>query len=135
MALEREELDEQAAKRPGAASTDRKILTGLAQAAIKAESVTGDPAWDTYLSYIQRAIDVAKQQRAQHVAALASPNMVGDDKIAIARNAIFQMDERIRCLEWTINMPAEIKKVGSVAKEKLAELDLKEAEGETQDAA
>lgn len=134
MPLEREELDELAAKRPSAAN-DRKVLAGLAQAALKADAVTSDASWDTYLSYIQRAIDVAKQERTANVARLASPQMVGEDKIAITRHAIFQMDERIRCLEWVITMPAEIKKVGFVAKEKLALLDAQDAEGEVPDAA
>lgn len=134
MPLEREELDELAKKRPSAA-TDRKVLSGLAQAALKADAVTSDASWDTYLSYIQRAIDVAKQERTARMAQLSSPQMVGEDKIAVTRHAIFQMDERIRCLEWVITMPAEIKKVGSVAKEKLALLDAQDADGEVPDAA
>lgn len=133
MALEREELEVPEAKRQ-ASAVDRTVLASLAQAALKAEAVTGDPAWDTYASYIQRAINVAKEQRTAQILALASPQMVGDDKIAVARNAIFLMDERIRCLEWVVTMPAEIKKVGFVAKEKLASLDVAEAKVENVDA-
>jgi hypothetical protein len=81
-------------------------FAGLAQAALKADAVTGDPSWDTYCSYIQRAIDVAKQQRAAQMAILTSPAMVNDEKITAARHSIFQMDERIRSLEWVVNMPA-----------------------------
>lgn len=131
MALEREEL---AALKPPAAQ-DRKMLTGLAQAALKAEAVTSDPSWDTYLSYIQQAINVAKAQRAQLAEMLASPKLVNPDKIAEVRNEILIRDERIRSLEWTLTMPTEIKRVGSIAKDKLAEMDIEEAEGETQDAA
>jgi hypothetical protein len=134
MALEREEHEELLAKRPQAGN-DRTVLAGLAQAALKADAVTGDASWDTYCSYIQRAIDVAKQQRAAQMAILTSPAMVNDEKITAARHSIFQMDERIRSLEWVVNMPAEIKRVGSVAKEKLAAMDVQDAEAEVPDAA
>lgn len=134
MGLEREDFDELAAKRPSAGS-DRKVLSGLAQAALKAEAVTSDQAWDTYLSYVQQAINVAKQQRAQYADALSSPKLVNPDQIAIVKNELLIRDTRINALEWTITMPAEIKRVGSVAKEKLAALDVQEANEETLDAA
>lgn len=126
--LEREELDKLVSAR-AAAKTDCSTLAGLAQAALKADAVTGDPSWDTYCSYIQRAIDVAKQQRGAAVVAITSPQLVDESKVTAHRNSIFQMDERIRCLEWVVTMPAEIKRVGSIAKEKLAAMDIA-SEGE-----
>jgi hypothetical protein len=131
MALEREEL----AKKPADRGADRTQLAGLAQAALKADAVTGDAAWDTYCSYIQRAIEVAKQQRGETLALLGSTSLVGDLNVAQARNLVFQLDERIRSLEWAITMPAEIKKVGSIAKERLKAMDIEDGESESATAA
>lgn len=120
--------------KPAVRPDARAQLQGMAQAALKAEAVTGDPSWDTFLSYIQRAIDVAEGQKRSLLGSLASVQMVEDAKIAQTRNMIFQLDERIRSLRWVITMPAEIKKVGSVAKEKLAQMEVVD-EGESEDAA
>lgn len=123
--FEREEI----IRPPRDVKADRQQLRGLAQAALKAEHVTSDPAWDTFTSYIARALEVAHQQREAQLAALASPNLVNPDKIVAARNSVFLLDERIRSLQWVISMPAEIKKVGSVAKEKLAAMEVAEGDG------
>lgn len=126
--LERKEFSETFEMRRNTA-VERSQLRGLAQAALKAEHVTSDPAWDTFTSYIARALEVARQQREAQLLALASPNLVNPDKIVAARNSVFLLDERIRSLQWVISMPAEIKKVGSVAKEKLAVMDMADGGG------
>lgn len=134
MALEQHELQALADKK-STAGNDRTILAGLAQAALKAEAVTGDPAWDTYVSYIQRALNVARERRQAAMEQVSSPRLVNPDQIAAIRNQILLCDERIRVLEIVVNMPAEIKRVGSVAKEKLKLLDVEEASAEVPDAA
>lgn len=131
MALEREELQ---ANKPDKAA-ERQMLTGLAQAALKAEAITGDPSWDYLTSIIQQALNVAGDQRKQYADLLSSPKLVNPDQISQIRNELLIRDERIRCLGWVITAPAEIKRVGSVAKEKLAALDVKDAEAEVPDAA
>lgn len=134
MGLEREEFDELAAKRP-TAGTDRKVLAGLAQAALKMEAVTSDASWDTYLSYIQRAIEVAQGQKKAAIDRVSSPQLVNPDHIAAVRNEILLCGERIRVLEIVVNMPAEIKRVGGDAKKMLAALEAQDADGEVPDAA
>lgn len=129
--LEKEELEKPKSDR----FEQRQGFKGLTQAALKMDAVTSDPSWDTYCSYIQHAINVARLQRGQYVDMLSSPKLVNADKVALIRNEILACDERIRCLDWVITMPAEIKKVGSVAKEKLALMDSEVPAEENQNAA
>lgn len=126
--LERHELSQDAPR----SADDVKTLRTLAQAAVKAEHVTGDTAWNTFVSYLTRALEVAEQQKLEALARLASPVMVNEQQVAQTRNLIFRLDERITVLNWVIGMPEEIKRVGSVAREKLLRMETDREEGNIQ---
>lgn len=107
----------------------RDQLIYIEQAGIAASLVTGDPAWDVFLSYIQRAIEDAQHSREGWMVSLVDPRTVDPEKVARARMAVMTIDERIKALQWVIEMPVGIKKVGAVAKEYLDKMDLEDAEG------
>lgn len=109
---------------------DRVQLRTLAQAALKADQVTGDPAWDTMTSYIARALEVAERAHVDALKSLGNPALVNGEKIAQTRNTVFMLEERIRTLQWVVTMPSEIKRVGSVAKEKLTLMETADEERE-----
>lgn len=101
---------------------DRQTLTMIHQAALKAEQVTGDPAWDQYLSYLQSAIEKRTQIRTRLMTDLANPSLVNAEQINQRRIMVFQIDATIDILNVVISLPSDIKKLGSIAAEKLKTL-------------
>lgn len=130
MPFEREDLKDLPENQRGAQSPDTSRLRAIQQQAIRAEHLTGDPAWDQYLSYVQAQIDQAKKNRDGFMARLSSPNLVNADQVSLARVSIIRLDQMVAALEWAIALPSQIKKLGEVAKEQLDALELIEAEAE-----
>lgn len=123
MSFDRSEFAEaQAEKAEKRAPDVKRALEGYKQAAIKADLLTADPAWDHFLSLIQPQIDQAMQQRDGVWESLRSPKISDPLEVAALRNLAFCLDERISALTWVMSIPANIKKIGGVAEKKLSEL-------------
>lgn len=120
MSFDRQDFEHAAAeaKKP----EDRRTLRQMYLAALSAEQVTGDPAWDQYVGYLEKQITAARETRAASIAKLSDPQLVSPEKIALLRNGIIQLDEQIRVLSWAASLPAAIKGVGEKAKERLDKL-------------
>lgn len=101
---------------------ERIQLQAIRQAALNADAVTGDPAWDVFLTYLQKAIDDNTMARDALLRDLANPTLVNPDLIAGKRIALIQRNERLIVLSHVIAMPAQIKKLGAVADERLKAL-------------
>lgn len=119
MSFDKEDYEKTRSKAP---KDDRQTLTMLHQRALKAELLTGDSAWDTYLSFIQDAIAKNTEQRDAFVAQLANPYLVNADKIAQVRINVIRLNERVEMLNTVIALPSEIKRIGALAAEKLKAL-------------
>ena len=102
--------------------TQRTDLIQLRQAAVAAEQMMGTPEWDLFLSYIQAGVVEAAKSRDAYMRDIASPLLVDPNAVAQKRIAIIRLNDRIETLQRVIAMPAEIRKHGHVADERLKEL-------------
>lgn len=93
-----------------------------AQAAVKAEHLTGDEVWDWFLTFIQAALDATTQEIAGWRSTLDSPNLVNADDIQRIRIAIFRAEERISAWNAVIELPKDLKDKGEEAKKLLERL-------------
>ncbi len=63
MTLDREDHEAMIARnRANGAAAQRPVLEAMAQAEVKATLLTGAPHWDTFLSYIQAAVEHAEEE-------------------------------------------------------------------------
>jgi len=106
----------------------RAQLMGMERAAVAASLLTGDAAWDQYLSYLQNALNMAVTARNATMAQLCDPRLVNTDEISARRIFVIRLDEQIRSLQWAMALPLEIKRIGSVAAERLKAIELTEDE-------
>lgn len=130
MAFDRQDIEEfgKTQRKPGADEASR--LRMIQQSAVRSDQMTGDPAWDTYLSYVQAQIDGLKKSRDDFRVRLASPQMVNQDQISLVRISLIRADDRIAALEWAIQLPSLIKKMGVIAQEQLDEISRLEVQQE-----
>lgn len=98
----------------------RPMLQAIHQAAAKAEFLTGHEGWDTYLGYLENAMEGARRNRDGHARNLANPLLADPNMIARERTQLLLCDERIKALLWASQLPADIVRLGAAAKEKLA---------------
>lgn len=118
--FERDEFEKQ--QKESAPKQDRRNLLMIQQAAVHADHMTADPAWDQYLSYLQDAIIKNTQQRDAFMTDLMNPLIVNPDEISKRRIAVIRLNERIDILTFVIAMPNQIKRLGALAVEKLKAL-------------
>ena len=94
----------------------RVHLQALVQAEIKAVHVTGDPSWDTFLSYIQAAIEKHGAEIEQLKTMLESPHMVAPDDIMRLKIAIISCRAQLSAWNAVIALPKDIKEHGAKAR-------------------
>ena len=107
----------------GQAADSRVLLETLSQAQIKAEHVTGDPNWDTFLSYIQAAVESHEEELEQLKTMLESPVMVAPDDIMRLKIAIISCRARLAAWDAVISLPKDIKEHGEKARAILDRID------------
>lgn len=95
---------------------NRVHLQALVQAEIKSEHVTGDPHWDTFLSYIQAAIEKHEGEIEQLKTMLESPHMVAPDDIMRLKIAIISCRAQLSAWNAVIGLPKDIKEHGEKAR-------------------
>ena len=129
MIVDRDQVTELRRKQQNGKDADsRLLLQTLSQAQIKAEHVTGDPNWDTFLSYIQAAVDNHEAEIEELKSVLESPHMVAPDDIMRLKIAIISCRSRLSAWDAVIALPRDIKEHGEKARTILDRLD-DEAEG------
>ncbi len=97
-------------------------LRMVRQAAVNAEKLTADPAWDQFLSYLQ-AIHSDTEKLAQTcLNTLSDPNVVNPDQLIAAKIAKIRCDDRLAMLELVMKLPKEIKEKGHLADNHLLNL-------------
>ncbi len=94
----------------------RVHLQALVQAEIKAVHVTGDPSWDTFLSYIQAAIEKHENEVDGLRNMLDSPVMVNPDEIMRLKIAIISCRAQLSAWNAVIGLPKDIKEHGEKAR-------------------
>ena len=110
----------------GEAADSRVLLQSLSQAQIKAEHVTGDPNWDTFLSYIQAAVESHEAELEELKTMLESPHMVAPDDIMRLKIAIISCRARLSAWGAVIALPRDIREHGEKARALLDRIDEEE---------
>ena len=104
-----------------------RTLQAIQQAAVKAEILTGDENWDTFLSYLQATTKNAAEARDRYMNEIASPLLVDGNEMRLKQIAIIRLNERIATLQAVMNIPKELKEGGKEASKNLEKLsDLEE---------
>lgn len=94
----------------------------LSQAQVKAEHVTGHDAWDTYLSYIQSAVEKAQGYMAHLDALLTDPMVVDHSQIMRLKVEREACRARIEAWEAATSLPRQIIEQGEKARNVLIEI-------------
>ncbi len=86
---------------------EREIYLGLMkQAAVDASCLTGREEWDKYLRMLQAELDQANQELASAQSQLTAP--LSSEALRLLYVKINVMAERIKILEWCMNLPKQI---------------------------
>lgn len=88
----------------------------LVQAAVKAELLTGDPHWDTFLTYLQGAIETAQEHLTVWQQRLADPDVVDDVEMRRIKIELIRCRERILAWEAVKSLPRDLMTLGEEAK-------------------
>lgn len=96
----------------------------LHQAAVRAELLTGDPQWDTYMSFLQDTVNKTQAIRSRYEEILSDPNVVDDGEMRRAKIGVIECTSAINALEAAISLPKMLKDTGEIAKDMIAELGL-----------
>lgn len=101
---------------------DRPRLELVAQAAVKANLLTGSPHWDTFLTYIQSAVDATERQLKGFEAKLSDPAIVNPDDMMRAKIWASECRGRRDALLAVLSLPADLMKAGEAARTVLERL-------------
>lgn len=101
----------------------RSNMETALQQAVKADLLTGDEHWDTFLSYIQSAIDQAEEMVISYRSSLESPAMVDPNEVMTTRIALIAANNRIAAWNAVMELPKSLKEQGEMAEDWLSKLD------------
>lgn len=123
-------LDEFRSARPGqeaerASRTEKtaQALEAISREAVRMQALTGDPAWDHFLTYLEAAYKAAIKHRDFEFAKLRDPMLVNDEEIARCRAKITILESRISTLDEIIGLPKFIKEHGELARVQIADME------------
>jgi len=95
----------------------------LKQGVVVAELLPGVPAWDTFLSYIQGAIDTTREQHIALQGMLASPSILDTDRLLQIKVSALRCAERIAAWEAVLGLPKELIESGTKAADLLTRME------------
>ena len=94
----------------------RPQLEYLKQAQVKMELLTGDPHWDTFLSYLQNALEGLRLVEERFEKELIAPDLVDHGDIMKVKHGLVQVSAQINLLEGILALPKDIIESGEKAK-------------------
>ncbi len=101
----------------------RPQLQMLARAEVNSRMLTGEPLWDTFLSYLQAAVEQTEGQNAAFAATIADPRIVDGDMIMEAKTGLAECQGRIKAWNAVISLPKDLIEMGQEAKTLLGRID------------
>ena len=118
--------------RPEAKKPDdpRPRLELLRQAAIRTEHLTGSPDFDSFLGYIQAAMEGTEAQVRSWIELMSDPLIVDHDQIMRAKIALAECKGRIDAWQAVIELPKDLIQAGDKAKGLLERMTKEEESGE-----
>ncbi len=94
----------------------RPQLQMLARAGVNSRALTGDPLWDTFLSYLQAAVEQTEAQRDTFTATISDPKVVNGDQIMMAKTGLAECTGRLEAWNAVISLPKDLIEMGQEAK-------------------
>lgn len=88
----------------------------IRQAAVRTELLMGSSEWNSFLGYIQGAIEETEVQRDSLIELISDPLMVDHDQIMRAKIALSGCKERIAAWNAVIELPKDLIEAGNKAK-------------------
>jgi len=98
-------------------------LTLIKQGAVVGESMTGVQAWDTFLSFVQGAIDTTREQLDALNHTLASPDILDHDRMLSIKVSMIRCKERIAAWEAIVKLPKDLIEHGEQAQSLLDRME------------
>lgn len=98
---------------------NRGNLEFLAQAEVKQKNLTGNPDFDTFLSYIQEAAERMRGEFLVMKDKLCDSAISDPAEIMASKLLISEMKGRIQAMEAVLSLPNEITEKGEKARESL----------------
>lgn len=95
----------------------------LRQGSVAAEILPGVPAWDTFLRYIQGAIETTEYQLATLQAALGSPDVLDQAQLLRIKVDALRCSERIQAWKAIIQLPKDLIEQGENAQGLLSRME------------
>lgn len=136
MSFERKDFtDSLREKVAGQKQEQRAALEMLKRAALSTDMLTGDPAWDEFLSYVQYHVEAINREKAAAMAQLMNPGLHDPNALANVRMLIIRLSERMEVLTQIIALPKKIKEIGAGAAAELIKRDLEDAAKTAKEAA
>lgn len=108
------ELNEKNRKK--ALNGERPYMEYLVQAQVKMSYLTGVQEWDTFLSYLQSALDALQIKQSGLRNALCSPSLVDTNSIMEVKLDLAEVTGQINLLEGVLALPKDIMESGEKAK-------------------
>ncbi len=110
-------------KRKERINGQRGQLEQFQQAAVSANQLTGDPAWDIYLQHLQQAILEYEAMAEMHEVQLTLPETVNHDQIVRLKIKLAEAKGHAAGLSFALDLPKRIKEMGDKASEMLESAD------------
>ena len=109
------------------ASATARHLEAIRQAAVKTDLLTGDPLWDTFLTYLQELSDRYGARRDAARSVMVSDAVTGHKDLLRAKIDFARCDEAITAIGVIMRLPKDMKARGDKAKELIDGLDVEAA--------
>lgn len=98
-------------------------LLGIKRAALSAESVTGDPHWDLFLSIVNERIKDLQGQLNVAMESLKTSDEFTTSELINQKLAVRLAGKQIEALEWVVKLPAQLMEQGDQSKQLLESID------------
>jgi len=80
----------------------------IERADIRLSALTNDHNWNEYLSMVEAEVATARDELKTYQEVLHNPFVLDDLRVRAAKMGVALCNERIRALEWAINIPKSI---------------------------
>lgn len=101
----------------------RTNLEMIRQAALRGEVLTGDQHWDTFLTYIQAAIEKTESVRDAYRMKLEASALVDANEIMTIRVGLLEANAMIAAWNAVLQLPKDLKEQGGEAEKLLDRLN------------
>ena len=101
----------------------RENLAYIAQAGVKASLLTGSPHWDTFLTYVQAAIEASRGQLVQLEAKLTDPMFLDPAELMRIKMLAAICRTRMQAWEAVLSLPKDLMAEGDKARDILARIE------------